>query len=106
MGQSSRLVGAGIVFGVAALVSFLYVDFLLAVGIALVVGLLGFLLLRNSKLIAVFTIPELRQKIFITLVFLTNYRIRFSHQLPFVDQKQTAETLGQRAGALAQNRGS
>src|SRR5205814_2158922 len=70
MEQSSRLVGAGIVFGVAALFSFLYVGFLSAVGIALAAGLLGFLLLSNSKLVAVFTIPELRQKIFITLICL------------------------------------
>src|SRR5438105_3004285 len=102
MEQSSRLVGAGIVFGVAALVSLLYVSFLSALGIALVAGLLGFLLLSNSKLVAVFTIPELRQKIFITLLFLTIYRIGFFIPLPFVSQEKISESLGQRSGALAQ----
>src|SRR5437868_955485 len=102
MEQSSRLVGAGIVFGVAALVSLLYVSFLSAIGIAVAAGLLGFLLLSNSKLVAVFTIPELRQKIFITLLFLTIYRIGFFIPLPFVNQERISETLGPRSGALAQ----
>ncbi|MBI1917464.1 MAG: preprotein translocase subunit SecY [Planctomycetes bacterium] len=96
------MVGAGIVFGVAAVVALLYFGFLAAVGIGLLFGLVAFLLLGNSKLVAVFTIPELRQKIFITLLFLTIYRIGFFIPLPFVNQDRISESLGQRSGALAQ----
>ena len=55
-----------------------------------------------GKLKAVFTIPELRQKIFITLLFLAIYRIGFHVPLPFVDQIELAKKTGQRSGALAQ----
>ena len=55
-----------------------------------------------GKLKAVFTIPELRQKIFITLLFLAIYRIGFYVPLPFVNQDKLAEKMGQRSGALAQ----
>ncbi len=102
MEKSSRTVGAGIVFGVATVVALLYAGFLAAVGVGLLAGFVAFLLLGNAKLVAVFTIPELRQKIFITLVFLTIYRIGFFIPLPFVNQERISETLGQRSGALAQ----
>ena len=39
-----------------------------------------------EKLRVVFTIPELRQKIFLTLVLLGIYRVGFQIALPFVDQ--------------------
>ena len=55
-----------------------------------------------GKLKAVFVIPELRQKIFITLLFLVIYRIGFWVPLPFVNQDKLAERMGQRSGALSQ----
>ncbi|MEW4489811.1 preprotein translocase subunit SecY [Thalassoglobus sp. JC818] len=45
-----------------------------------------------SRLRTVFTIPELRQKIYITLILLAVYRMGFSIPLPFIDQAQFAET--------------
>ena len=41
-----------------------------------------------DRIKAIFTIPELRQKIFFTLLFLAIYRIGYSIPLPFVDQRQ------------------
>ncbi len=41
-----------------------------------------------EKLRVVFTIPELRQKIFLTLLFLGIYRVGFWITLPMVDQSQ------------------
>jgi preprotein translocase subunit SecY len=41
-----------------------------------------------NKLKAVFSIPELRQKIFITLLFLAIYRIGYYIPLPFIDQEK------------------
>ena len=55
-----------------------------------------------GKLKAIFSIPELRQKVFITLLFLTIYRIGYFIPLPFVDQEKLAESLSQRSGTLAQ----
>ena len=46
-----------------------------------------------SRLRTIFTIPELRQKIFITLILLAVYRMGFSIPLPFIDQQQFAESL-------------
>lgn len=45
-----------------------------------------------SRLRMIFAIPELRQKIFITLVLLAVYRMGFSIPLPFIDQQAFAET--------------
>lgn len=45
-----------------------------------------------SRLRTIFTIPELRQKIFITLVLLAVYRLGFSLPLPFIDQAEYLET--------------
>lgn len=44
-----------------------------------------------SRLRTVFTIPELRQKVVITLVLLAVYRMGFSIPLPFIDQATFAE---------------
>src|SRR4051794_31869895 len=55
-----------------------------------------------QKLRSVFAIPELRQKIFITLLFLAIYRIGFYIPLPFVDQEKMAEKRGGGGGALGQ----
>jgi preprotein translocase subunit SecY len=56
-----------------------------------------------SKLRAIFSIPELRQKIFITLLFLLVYRIGYQIPLPFVDQfKMNASLAATRGTALGQ----
>src|SRR5579872_1945428 len=52
-----------------------------------------------GKLRAVFMIPELRQKILITLLFLAIYRIGYHIPLPFVDQNEMYKNLN-RGGAL------
>lgn len=45
-----------------------------------------------SRLRTIWNIPELRQKIFITLLLLAVYRMGFSIPLPFIDQQAFAET--------------
>lgn len=45
-----------------------------------------------SRLRTIFAIPELRQKIIITLVLLAVYRLGFSLPLPFIDQEQYLNT--------------
>lgn len=47
-----------------------------------------------GKLKAIFIIPELRQKILLTLLFLAIYRIGYSIPLPFVDQRQMNKAVG------------
>jgi preprotein translocase subunit SecY len=46
-----------------------------------------------GKLKAIFIIPELRQKILLTLLFLAIYRIGYSIPLPFVDQREMNKNL-------------
>jgi len=53
-----------------------------------------------EKLRVVFTIPELRQKIFLTLLFLAIYRVGFWITLPVVDQSQLQRP-GTGGGGLA-----
>jgi preprotein translocase subunit SecY len=56
-----------------------------------------------SKLRAIFSIPELRQKIFITLLFLLVYRIGYQVPLPFVDQyKMNASLAASKQSTLGQ----
>jgi preprotein translocase subunit SecY len=52
-----------------------------------------------GKIKAIFSIPELRQKILLTLLFLAIYRIGYSIPLPFVDQKEMNKGMG--GGGLA-----
>src|SRR5215213_7882444 len=51
-----------------------------------------------GRLKAIFTIPELRQKILLTLLFLAIYRVGYSIPLPCVDQREMNKNLG--AGGL------
>ena len=51
-----------------------------------------------SMLVTIFRIPELRRKIFITLMFLAVYRIGYYVPLPMVDQAAMAEKMQQNAG--------
>jgi|UniRef100_A0A7C4LNA1 preprotein translocase subunit SecY len=46
-----------------------------------------------SKLIVVFRIPELRQRILLTFLLLAVYRLGFSIPLPFINQELLADTL-------------
>src|SRR5260370_2955968 len=46
-----------------------------------------------SKLFTIFKIPELRMKIFITLLFLFIYRVGFHIPLPIIDQQQMFKSL-------------
>src|SRR5258707_6615148 len=56
-----------------------------------------------NKLRAVFSIPELRQKIFITLLFLAIYRIGYYVPLPFIDQNKMQNVMrSAQQGALGQ----
>jgi preprotein translocase subunit SecY len=52
-----------------------------------------------GKIKAIFTIPELRQKVLITLLFLAIYRIGYFIPLPFVDQAKMNRNVGA-SGAL------
>lgn len=51
-----------------------------------------------EKLRVVFTIPELRQKILLTFLFLAIYRVGFQIPLPILDQKQVAQRSGDQGG--------
>jgi preprotein translocase subunit SecY len=53
------------------------------------------------KIRAIFSIPELRQKILMTLMFLAIYRIGYFIPLPFIDQQEMARKMTGR-GALGQ----
>src|SRR3954463_964434 len=54
-----------------------------------------------AKLKSLFIIPELRQKILITLLFLAIYRVGYSIPLPFVNQAEMNKSLGSQ-GAMGQ----
>jgi preprotein translocase subunit SecY len=61
----------------------------------LVGGLAGVLIgILPDRLFTVFVIPELRQKILLTLLFLAIYRIGYSIPMPFVDQRQMNKSVG------------
>src|SRR5919202_4651533 len=47
-----------------------------------------------GKLKAIFLIPELRQKILLTLLFLAIYRVGYQIPLPFVDQSKMLKSFG------------
>src|SRR5438105_6112264 len=47
-----------------------------------------------GKIRAIFMIPELRQKILLTLLFLAIYRIGYHIPLPFVDQREMYKNIG------------
>ena len=53
-----------------------------------------------EKIRVIFTIPELRQKIFLTLLFLAVYRVGWQIPLPIIDQERMREHFEQGAGGL------
>jgi len=82
----------------------------LAYGLSLVLGpelaillviMLVFLgiLFANTTLGAIFAIPELRQKVLITLLFLAIYRIGYHIPMPFINQQEMLKNLNS-GGAL------
>jgi preprotein translocase subunit SecY len=59
------------------------------------IGALGLLVgSLPEKLITIFTIPELRQKILLTILFLAIYRIGYHIPLPFADQRLMYRNVG------------
>src|SRR3954468_4921702 len=67
--------------------------------VVLLSGVVGVILgLAPDQLITIFKIPELRRKIFITLLFLAVYRIGYYVPLPMVDQEKMAEKMSQSSG--------
>jgi preprotein translocase subunit SecY len=56
--------------------------------------------LGQSRLVTVFKIKELRQKIFITLLFLAIYRVGFHIPLPMVDQVAMASKMAGSEGGI------
>src|ERR1700741_4888656 len=57
----------------------------------------------QSRLLTVFKIPELRQKIVITILFLAIYRIGFHVPLPFINQYELNKAMqGAQGTALGQ----
>jgi preprotein translocase subunit SecY len=56
-----------------------------------------------NKLLTIFKIPELAQKVFITLLFLAIYRVGYHIPLPIIDQQQMRDMMGDLAsGGLGQ----
>ncbi len=87
---------------VAAAALFLLLLLMMSWQQALVVEALALItafLLYRGKIKAIFTIPELRQKILLTLLFLAIYRVGFAIPLPFVDQSKMTAAMGA-GGAL------
>jgi len=55
-----------------------------------------------EKIRVIFTIPELRQKILLTLLFLAIYRIGWQIPLPVVDSQKMTAVFGQTEGGIGQ----
>src|ERR1041385_4388783 len=56
-----------------------------------------------TQIVTIFKIPELRRKIFITLMFLRNDRSGYYIPVPVIDQEKMSEKMSQQAGgALGQ----
>jgi preprotein translocase subunit SecY len=63
--------------------------------VAFFVGVVGLLAgLLPDKLLTIFIIPELRQKILLTILFLAIYRIGYHIPLPFADQRLMYRNVG------------
>jgi len=56
-----------------------------------------------EKFRAIFTIPELRQKIFFTLILLAVFRVGYQIPLPVIDQKKLADQIGSHQGGAFAN---
>jgi preprotein translocase subunit SecY len=102
--EKSQVYAISAVLGVAVgVVVFLLSSWLAGAVVAVATFGLAFLMLGNRTIIAIFSIPELRQKIFITILFLCIYRIGFHVPLPFINQYEMLKSLqGQQQSALGQ----
>jgi preprotein translocase subunit SecY len=96
--QNPYLIGAGIVAALFLLLLLVGLSWQKAATITAVSAVAGFFLYRG-KIKAIFIIPELRQKILLTLLFMAIYRIGFAIPLPFVDQSKMTAAMGA-GGAL------
>jgi len=71
--------------------------------LTLVGGTLAIIGIAPEQLFLIFRIPELRKKIFITLIFLAVYRIGYYVPLPMIDQAKMADKMAAaQSGALGQ----
>src|SRR6185503_18315610 len=52
-----------------------------------------------EKFRAIFSIPELRQKIFFTLILLAVFRVGYQIPLPIIDQRAVAKNLASQQGS-------
>jgi preprotein translocase subunit SecY len=95
--QNPYIIGVG-AFGILFVLLLLMMGWQQALVVTLLAALVSFLMYRG-KIKAIFTIPELRQKILLTLLFLAIYRIGFAIPLPFVDQSKMTAAMGA-GGAL------
>jgi preprotein translocase subunit SecY len=102
--EKSQVYAISAVLGVAVgVVVFLLSSWLAGAVVAVATFGLALLMLGNRTIIAIFSIPELRQKIFITILFLCIYRIGFHVPLPFINQYEMLKSLqGQQQSALGQ----
>jgi preprotein translocase subunit SecY len=87
----------------AGAIVFLLAGTVAGVTVGIITLILCFLLLSNRTINAIFSIPELRQKILITVLFLIIYRIGFHVPLPFINQAEMFKSMaGQQQSALGQ----
>ncbi len=54
-----------------------------------------------EKIRVIFTIPELRQKIFLTLLFLAIYRVGWQIPLPMIDQQAMSDAFSSQSGGFS-----
>jgi preprotein translocase subunit SecY len=99
MNKQNPYLIAAVAAALAVFILTLMMGWVQAVIVVAIAAVLCFLLFRG-KVKAIFTIPELRQKILLTLLFLAIYRIGFSIPLPFVDQRKMNQAMGG-GGALS-----
>ncbi|HKI31495.1 MAG TPA: preprotein translocase subunit SecY [Gemmataceae bacterium] len=84
----SAVVGAAV-----GVLVFWLASWVAAVAVGIATFGLAAMMLNNRTIVAIFSIPELRQKIFITVLFLVVYRIGWHVPLPFIDQYQMLKSM-------------
>jgi preprotein translocase subunit SecY len=84
----SALVGAAV-----GVIVFLLSSWVAGVTVGIATFALAALMLNNRTIVAIFSIPELRQKIFITVLFLVIYRIGWHVPLPFINQYEMLKSM-------------
>jgi preprotein translocase subunit SecY len=104
MMDKKQIATASVVVGaVVGVTVFLLVGWVQGVVTGLITFGLALLVLSNRFTKAIYSIPELRQKILITVLFLVVYRIGWHIPLPFINQYEMMRSLqGQQQTALGQ----